>query len=302
MKKRDVSLFDFRCEEHLFGLQSELRKMTYVHGPYTHFIVQDPKKRNIHKPSVKDRVVHQLLFEYLSSVYEPKFIFDSYASRKNKGTLRAAKKIQSFMKHTPSNGWVMKCDVRKYFANVDHRILLTSLATHVRDTNIFNLLKKVVASFSQEAGKGIPLGNLTSQLFANVYLNELDQYAKNTLHIKQYARYNDDIVVVSDTKSHLMSLRDKILGFCNSRLLLEIPTEKIIIRKCAWGIDFVGFEIFSNRLLVCRKTKQKIIRRIHSLSHRKGLAMRDAASSYLGLLSHTCSHTMKELCKLHLYE
>ena len=193
-KRLDVQSFERNLEDNLFALYEKLRKKTYKHGTYEEFFVHDPKERHIHKASVADRVLHHLLYNYLSPLFDKSFIFDSYSCRLGKGTHKGVKRLEKFTKIVSKNYakpcWVLKLDIKKFFANVDHSVLKKLLRNKILDGDILWLLDQVIDSFP----KGIPLGNLTSQVFANIYMNELDQFIKNKLKIKYYLRYADDFI------------------------------------------------------------------------------------------------------------
>ncbi|MGH8916864.1 MAG: reverse transcriptase domain-containing protein, partial [Actinomycetes bacterium] len=213
-KRLDVQEFERYLEDNLFDLHKSLEKKTYRHGGYHAFYVQDPKRRHIHKAQVKDRIVHHLLYQYLYSLFDKTFIYDSYSCRVEKGTHKGVERLAQFSRivsrNYSSTCWALKCDIRKFFASVDHQILLTLLKDKKEDSDILWLLSQIIDSFQSDRGKGsgIPLGNLTSQVFANIYMNELDQFVKHTLKIKYYIRYADDFVLLSNNKDDLLKLID----------------------------------------------------------------------------------------------
>ena len=213
--KRDVQVFEKHLEDNLFGLQYELAKKTYRHGNYHQFYVNDPKRRHIHKAQVSDRIVHHLLYKYLYELFDKTFIFDSYSCRLNKGTHMAVRQLESFSrklsKNCTQNFWSLKLDIRQFFASVDHEILYGLINKRIKDEDILWLVGEVIKSYtSSEVEKqyievldktrtisdvGIPLGNLTSQIFANIYLNELDQFIKHNFRIKNYLCYAVDFII-----------------------------------------------------------------------------------------------------------
>jgi RNA-directed DNA polymerase len=180
-KKIEVQIFERNLEDNIFSLRNRLQAKTYSHGSYQSFYVNDPKRRHIHKASVSDRVVHHLLYTYLYEIYDKTFIFDSYSCRVGKGTHKGVERLAYFTRKVSRNFtkdcFALKCDIKKFFASIDQEILQDLLARKVTDPDIGWILSEVIASFQMEThGKGIPLGNLTSQVFANIYMNELDQY------------------------------------------------------------------------------------------------------------------------------
>ena len=279
--------FELHVEDNLFSLYDDLRDGTYRHSSYQYFQVFDNKKRDIYKAEVRDRVVHQILYDYLLSLYEPEFISDSYASRIGKGQYEAIKAFRYFIRLASDNHkprFVLKGDVRKYFESIDQGILLDLIREKVACEKIVGILSEVLSSYVFSGpGKGIPLGNITSQIFANIYLNVLDTYVKKELKCRYYVRYNDDFVIISESREKLEHIRNTIILFVQKRLLLNIPLEKTSIRKIDWGVDFLGFTILPRAVLLRNKTKNKMYTNI----------CRRNACSYFGILKHCNSYHLK---------
>ena len=202
-KRIDVQEFERNLEDNLFTLYQKLKNKTYRHGSYKSFYIHDPKQRHIHKANVTDRVVHHLLYTFLYKLFDDTFIYDSYSCRLKKGTHRGLERLEVYTRKVSQNYsvdcWALKGDIKKFFASVDHRVLLLLLEGKIQDEDIIWLLRQGIDSFHSERGesKGIPLGNLTSQIFANVYMNELDQFIKHELKVKYYLRYADDFLLLS---------------------------------------------------------------------------------------------------------
>lgn len=285
----------------------------YCHQAYEFFRISDPKKRDIHKADIRDRIVHQLIYDYLSKLFEPIFIEHSYSSRIGKGSHRAVKQLKIFSQDIANRNfgrcYAAKCDVKKYFENIDHNILFKILCKNIYDEKIRKILREVIGSFHCKSGKGIPLGNITSQIFANIYLNELDQFIVKKLKIRHYARYNDDFVILDYNKERLVEYAGKAKAFVENKLLLKIPKEKISFRKLKWGIDFCGYIILPNAVLLRRKTKRRMLKNIFHIAekYKKGeIATQDFAkifNSYCGLLEHCNSYNLKnKLLSECLYE
>lgn len=238
-RKKDIINFEQHLEDNLFNLHEALGQDTYKHSAYEYFQIFDNKKRDISKAVVRDRIVHQVIYDYLSEIFEPEFIADSYASRMDKGSYQAINSFRYFIKLNFSAQrpcFVLKCDVRKYFDNIDHDVLLRLIREKVVDDKTFSVIQKIIKSYFPLGGcRGIPLGNITSQIFANIYLNALDQYVKKELGCRFYVRYNDDFVIVSESLRWLGEVREKIIVFVRERLLLSIPLEKTSLRKITWG-------------------------------------------------------------------
>jgi len=311
-RKTDVMEFERHLEDNLFSLHEKLKTGNYSHAGYSYFRISDPKKRDIFKAAVGDRIIHQALYRYLCRIYEPLFIVLSFSSRKNKGTHKAVLALAGAAKNFRKNGkkcLAMKCDVRKYFENINHEILLEILRKNIGDDKIFNLLKIVVESFNKDAGKGIPLGNITSQVFANIYLNELDEFVTSGLGLEHYVRYNDDFIVLENNEEKLFLDIEKIRIFLKENLSLELPKEKTIFRKLNWGVDFCGCVILPKAILLRNKTKNRMFEKINAISRKlraEKISLSDARNifdSYFGLLSHCKAHNLKnKIRNRYLYE
>lgn len=265
-----------------------MKNYKYKHSPYKHFQIFDNKKRDIYKASVRDRIIHQIIYEHLLALFEPSFIPDSYASRKNKGQYKAVDTFRYFIKLAGGKHrgcYILKCDVRKYFDSVDHEILSFLIKEKITCERTLKIIQEVVSSFNPSSvlQKGIPLGNITSQIFANIYLNTLDQYVKKKLRCRFYIRYNDDFVIVFPDNKNINYVRDKVILFVKEKLFLDIPRNKTSIRKIDWGIDFLGFIILPQAVILRDKTKNKIYENIS----------KENIHSYIGLLKHCNSHNLK---------
>lgn len=286
--KNDVMDFEIHLEDNIFSLYEEVKNNAYRHSSYTYFQIFDNKKRDIYKAEVKDRIIHQIIYDYLLSLFNPSFISDSYASRKNKGQYKAVNAFRYFIKLTQSTYrecHILKCDVRKYFDNVDHNILFNLIKEKVFCEKVLKIIEEIISSYHSpdDLQKGIPLGNITSQIFANIYLNSLDQYVKKELKCRFYIRYNDDIVIVFQNDKEIESIRDKIIIFAKEKLFLEIPIEKTSMRKISWGVDFLGFTVLPKAILLRNKTKNKIYANINIKN----------THSYLAILKHCNSYNLK---------
>lgn len=297
-KKIDVAEFGNDVKNNIFELHRELKAKNYRHLPYESFYVKDPKLRHIHKACVKDRVLHHAIFRVLYPIFDASFIFDSYASRFNKGTHAAVKRLNIFARKAGKNNtktcWFLKCDIKKFFDSIDQDILTSLIKNKINDENAIWLLTSVIKSFK----RGIPLGNVTSQLFANVYLNELDKFIKHTLKIKYYVRYCDDFVMVSASKVCLENLISQINNFLESHLKLSLHPNKIIIRKYHQGIDFLGYVSFPHHIVLRNRTKKRMFGKINlKMSEFKKYeisveSFNQTLQSYFGVLKHCDS------CKL----
>ncbi|MFA6365344.1 MAG: reverse transcriptase/maturase family protein [Candidatus Paceibacterota bacterium] len=281
----DVQIFNRRFMSNIFLLHRELLTDTYRHGSYQSFKVNDSKPRDIHKASVRDRLLHHAVYRVLYPYYEKFFIADSFSCRNNKGTHAALNRFHRFFWKVSRNNtrqcWVLKCDVRKFFASINHTALISILRKGIKDENLILLLTKIINSFnSGKQGVGLPLGNLTSQLFANVYMNELDQYIKQELKIKYYIRYADDFAIFSSHKAYLLDLVEPLKEFLGNELKLQLHEDKIAIETVCSGVDFLGWVHFFDHRVLRGTTRRRMLNRI------RNNPMPESLNSYLGLLKH----------------
>lgn len=299
-KKIDVIMFGLNLENNIFALHNELIKLSYQHSHYISFKICDPKPRHIHKASVRDRVLHHAIVRIIEPIFNNGFIFDSYSSRKNKGSHKAIKKCQQLAWRLSKNNtktiWFLKCDISKFFNSVNHEILLKFISLRIQDKNLLELLEKIIQSYqtrnNNSGNYGIPLGNLTSQLFSNIYLNPLDQFIKRKLSEKCYVRYADDFVILSYDKTHLENLIPKLREFLKKELKLLLHSKKILIRRWNQGIDFLGYELFPHHIVLRTKTKRRILRKIknncelYTHGSISSQAFQQSLQSYLGIVKH----------------
>lgn len=268
------------------GSPTSCRDHAYKHGGYQAFKINDPKPRDIHKASIRDRLVHHAIYRILYPQLDKKFIHDSYSCRLDKGTHRAIDRFREFGRIVSRNDsrtcWVLKGDIRKFFASIDHDILLRILERHIADMDVLWLLGEVVGSFHTEnkSGIGLPLGNLTSQLLVNIYMNEFDQFVKRKLKVKCYIRYADDFVIMHEDKDCLESLVPILSDFLESNLKLTLHPDKLHVTTFASGVDFLGWVNFPHHRVLRTSTKRRMLKRVSKTSKPESVA------SYLGMLSH----------------
>jgi DNA polymerase III delta subunit len=295
-KKTDVQEFEYNLEDNIFNLHQELKDKIYQHSNYTSFYVKDPKLRLINKACVKDRVLHRAIFRILCPIFDKSFIFDSYSCRNNKGAHKAVNRLNCFAKKVSKNNtetcFVLKLDVKKFFASINQDILINLIKRKIEDGDAIWLIEKIIKSFL----KGLPLGNITSQLFANVYLNELDQFVKHKLKIKYYVRYCDDFVILDQSKVNLIY---KIDNFLKNHLKLSLHPDKISIRKYNQGIDFLGYVSFPYFKILRVKTRKRIIQKTKEKEKalKNGKISKEffdqSIQSCLGILKHCDSYKIK---------
>jgi RNA-directed DNA polymerase len=273
--------FEQNLEQNLFELHSLLNNRKYVPRRSVCFIVLKPKPREIFAADFRDRIVHHILVSELEKIYEKRFIFDSYACRKNKGTHKAVKRLKKFTQSYSNNnktykrGYFLQLDIQNFFMSIDKKILFNLIKKQIKKSKLFSknqkqellfLLNIVIFSnpeknfikkskgvmwkkvpnhkslFNTEKNKGLPIGNYSSQFFANIYLHELDFFVKQKLGIKHYVRYVDDFILLSRRKDFLLSCFFKILFFVKNKLLLDLKKESKLL-SISNGIDFLGYII-----------------------------------------------------------
>ncbi len=279
--KKDVQEFQFNLMDNILSLHNDLKNNTYKHGGYECFKVNDPKPRIIHKASVRDRLLHRAIYRILYPFFDKTFIVDSFSCRNNKGTHKAINRFREFAyivsKNNTKTCWVLKCDIKKFFASIVQSILTSILQEYISDENIVGLLKEIIFSFKPN---GLPLGNLTSQLFSNIYLNKFDQFVKHKLKLKYYIRYADDFVIFSGSKKYLENTTLMIKSFLENKLKLQLHPTKIFIKTLYSGVDFLGWVNFFDHRILRGKTKKRMVGRI-----KKNPSI-ESFNSYLGLLRH----------------
>ncbi|MFH1162230.1 MAG: reverse transcriptase domain-containing protein [Candidatus Jorgensenbacteria bacterium] len=302
--KPDVLRFEWNLEQNIFQLHRELENKTYRHDSYKSFYIHDPKQRHIHKASVRDRVLHHAIFSVISPIFEETFIPTSFSCRVGYGTHKGVDALRKMARETSKNGmcpcFILKCDVRKFFDSVNHEILLSILKKRIKDDDAMWLLESVVRSYESVPGKGIPIGNLTSQIFANIYMNEFDRFMKHRLRVGHYIRYTDDFSLVSQNCEALKKLLPLISAFLENELTLLLHPNKIIVRKLCQGVDFLGYVIFLKYLRLRTKTKRRMFakmqRRIseYQSGHIGRPVLEQSLQSYLGVLSHANAYALGE--------
>ncbi len=264
-RKPYVIEFNNNLDENLKILRDELLSEVYKPRPLRTFVIRDPKVRKIRKSYFVDRIVHHAICNILEPILEKRFIHDSFANRIGKGTLNAIKRFDKFKlkasKNNTKNCYVFKADVKHYFDEVNHSILINILRRKINDEKVISLISKVLNNHSDKIG--MPLGNMTSQFFANVYLNELDQFVKNELKAKYYIRYVDDFVILYDNKTILENYKEKIDSFLKEKLQLELHPTKSKILLLNKGIGFLGFRNYTYHRLLRKSNIRTMRKRIN---------------------------------------
>ena len=309
--RRDAIEFMMNSHKNLLEIQEELLNDTYIMSPYHKFYIADPKKRLIMSLPFKDRVVQWSIFAVINPIFEKRFISTSYACRVGGGTHAAIDKLQEYVQINGKEGYVLKMDISKYFYRVVHEKLYQIIANTIKDTRALKLLADIIycqeplgialddilLTGERESGLGLPIGNLTSQMFANIYLNELDQFAKHELKTKYYVRYMDDICIVHKDKGYLHEVKDRMKEFARDELFLEF-NNKTVIRKTKVGVDFCGYVAFQDHM---KLRKKSALRMKHQMKHHVNLLMNgeetllrftQTLNSFIGSLSHCDTYTL----------
>jgi len=309
-----VATFEFDLERNLFDLQAELEAQTYTPGAYTSFYIREAKRRLVSAAPFRDRVVHHALCNIIEPLFERTFIGDSYANRVGKGTHAALDRAQSFAQRYP---YVLQCDLRQFFPSVDHAILGAILARKLADSRILWLCDTILASgagilddeyqmvyfpgddlFAAARPRGLPIGNLTSQFWANVLLNELDQFVKRELHCPAYVRYVDDFLLFAHSKQQLWewkaAIRERLAA-----LRLALHERESTVYPVISGIPFLGFRLYPTHRRLKRRNGVAFVRRFRTLRHAAARgeitpeALRQRVRSWIAHTSHGNTYRLR---------
>ena len=327
--------FEWNLERNLFQLQKELEARSYRPGRSICFVVKDPSPREIFAASFRDRVVHHLLINEIEKMGERKFIFDTFSCRKNKGTHAAIKRLKGFIRKVTQNykkeAYYCQLDISGFFMSIDHRILYSLFQKLIENKNksrqwredilwlakiiifhkptknyitkgnlsLFKLIPPRKSLFKSPAGKGLPIGNYSSQFFANLYLNELDQFIKRELRCEYYIRYVDDLVLLVKDRESLKHFRDEINFFLKKKLDLELSLNKTKLQSINKGIEFLGYFVKQDYILVRQRAVGRLKDKLHKLNNmidkvpelKKFLA---TINSYYGHFRHAFSFNLKK--------
>ena len=266
--RKEIILFNLKQEEYIKYLLERLENKTYKHGGYTVFYVTEPKLRKIEKSKYMDRIVHRWLVDnILKPYFIPRFIQTTYACIEGRGMHKACLDMQEMMKHCTriwNNYYILKMDIAKYFDNIDKKILLDILEKRIKDKDVMWLINEILYANKRE--KGLEIGNYTSQMFANIYLNEYDWYVKRDLHIKYFSRYMDDSILLVKTKKEAIQALENIKRFLKENLHLELNS-KTQIFKSSQGVNYCGYKINEYRLKIRDKGKKKLKKKIKYLRY-----------------------------------
>jgi retron-type reverse transcriptase len=285
---------------HLITIQKRLRDRQYTFGPYKTFTVREKKFRDVVDAPMKDRIVHWMLYQYLLPIWQPRFILDTFGNLPGRGTLAAINRLAQFARSERAT-WVLQLDISKYFYSVNHALLKERILQHIGDHELRVLLISLVDSFQtdgsydhlfgpdtlyrQTTAKGMPIGNLTSQLFANIFLNDFDHWIKETLRVKRYVRYVDDMAILGESREQLQEVCAAITTKLASEGLTIHP-HKIRLAPASAGIPFLGSIVWQNHISMGRYIRARYHQRLRQ--HESGVRDRsEALRSYRAMLAHT---------------
>jgi retron-type reverse transcriptase len=310
--KAGTARFEKDLEKNLFKIMMVLEEKSYEPGPYRNFYIKDPKKRLISAAPYPDRVIHHALINVIGPIIERSFIFDSYACIKEKGTHKAIERYRAFL---PKNSHVLKCDIKKYFWNIDHDILLHQLEGKIKCQDTLWLIKKILDSHQKteeleyfpgddlftplRRKRGIPIGNLTSQVFSNLYLNGFDHFVKEALRVKYYIRYCDDFVVFGNSPQWLNAVRGGMEQYLET-LRLKLHPNKSRVYRVTDGVDFLGFRIFPDHMRVRKSVVKGYRRKLREMvqDYQNGAlslsGVRASIQSWIGHVKHADSYRLRE--------
>ncbi|KKU73047.1 MAG: RNA-directed DNA polymerase [Parcubacteria group bacterium GW2011_GWA2_47_26] len=317
--KPDVREFACNLMDNIIALREDLASKVYQHGNYKERHIWDPKRRLIHIAPVRDRLLHHAIYRILYPFFECTFIGDSYSCRIDKGVHKAFNRFRVMAYKVSRNHkrtcWVLKCDIKKFFASIDQDVIFGILKQYIPDQDILWLLGQVIRSFATVSSRatkgsvaisrdeeiaaspsaprndsklGLPLGNLTSQLFSNIYMNELDRFVKHRLKVRHYIRYADDSVFLHHDREWLEAQIPSVEKFLQERLHLQLHPNKVTINTFASGVDFLGWVHFPDHRVLRDAAKRRMMRRLQAHS------LYEILQSYLGLLQHGNTFKMRQ--------
>ncbi|MCF7793247.1 MAG: reverse transcriptase/maturase family protein [Candidatus Cloacimonetes bacterium] len=295
--KEEVADFEYNLENNLLNIQESLLQNNFSFSGYKHFIIKEPKERLISCAPFKDRVVHHAICNILEPILDKSMIADTFACRRGKGLHHAVRR--AFWMYQQCE-YVYKFDIQKYFYTIDHEILLNKLQRKIKDSQLMNLLKSLLETYKSSSdyylpfeddnifdygrSRGLPIGNLTSQLFANYYLSEFDHFCKERLHQKFYIRYMDDILIFGDDKEILYRIKKEIEAFL-SEIRLHVHPHKNAISKTKHGVNFLGFRYNNNAIKLQNRNLIRFKRKLRAFSSRE-ISINDIILSFNGHLGY----------------
>jgi RNA-directed DNA polymerase len=298
--RNEVLMFSNNLEDNLINLRKELINKTYNTGTYKTFYVYEPKTRKIMALPFKDRVVHHALCNIIEPIFDKTFLYDSYACRIGKGTHAGADRLTQYLRQTKkqySRVYCLKCDIENYFGSINHNILLNIIKRKIQCPDTIKLIANIINSV--DGIRGIPIGNLTSQLFANIYLNELDYMIKHKMKIKRYLRYMDDFTILSSNKSYLWNTLEQIKVFLKNGLFLNL-NKKTSIFPISQGIDFLGYRIWATHRLLRKSSRRRMEKKLklYRILYKENKIhveqIKSSIASWIGHTSHCNSYNLRK--------
>ncbi len=281
----DATEFGRALDRSLSDMRTAFMDGGYRFGPYRQFEITDPKKRTISAAPFRDRVAHHAIMNVLEPLFERRQLNDSYACRKGKGTHAAVLRVFNAARARP---YFVKLDVRKYFDSIDHGILFERLCGFIKDTRLLELLGRLIASYETTTGKGVPIGNLTSQYFANEYLCALDHFMKERVSVPVWVRYMDDMIALGRTRAEMAPVVPAVEEFCRVRLGLSLKTP--VSGSVNQGLPFLGFLLCDTGIFLTRRTKVRYKEKSKALEYRLKRGLADevvCAETFMAMIAHT---------------
>jgi len=277
-----VKRFNYNLEKNLFKIGHQLKNFEYSFGPYNSFKIIVPKLRVVEAATFTDKVVHYAIYNLLNDFFEKKFISTTFACIKGRGNHNAMLKMAEYVNSNRNKeDYYFQGDIKKYFATIDRKILIRLLGNAINDEQFMRIAESLIMSAPGE--RGLPIGNLTSQLFANIYLNELDQFVKRGLQVKKYVRYMDDFVLVAHSKEEARELKDNVNFFLKEHLMLELAPHKVHINLLDNGISFVGYKILPGNIRIRGSSLRRFRKKLKA---KFGEARAKGLASFLGHASY----------------
>lgn len=294
-KRYGVLLFEKRLDDNLLKLHDELVNGIYKTSEYSIFMIHDPKERMVYRLPFHDRVVHHAIMNVLEGIWTSIFTVNSYACIKGRGIHGVVKHLKRDLRNVESTTYCLKIDIKKFYPSIDHSVMKETIRRKIKDVKLLQLLDEVI-----DSAPGVPIGNYLSQFFANLYLSYFDHWIKEIKHVKYYYRYADDIVILSDSKSHLKCLFSEISEYMESKLKLQIKGNHQIFPVESRGIDFVGYVFFHSHILMRKTIKKRLCRKAAKLN-KKGISEQEykqQISPWIGWARHCDSkHLLKKVIK-----
>lgn len=283
-EKPYVIEFETHLKDNLDALATALQSREWIPQGYTSFYVNDPKRRLINAPNFSDRIVHRALYDTIYWIFRKTFIDDSFACQRGKGTHAGIARLREFIQHYQSPPYYLQIDIKSYFATIHHETLMEMIRKKISDRDVIALIRVILDSYHDAPGVGVPLGNLTSQLFANIYLNELDYYVKHTLKCRHYLRYMDDIVMLSESKHQLWDWKTDIEIFLDD-IYLRLHPRKQVVAPSRHGIDWLGYITYPDHIRVRNRNIHRVYERMQRIE--AGTYPKDPSGSIMSWMGYS---------------